>query len=147
MSDVEVRTMSTPTERDGLFEMAAGFVGGATRLSLSLASLPLTVLPSASRRRARQAIAEVARAIVSVPKEIGSIGERVVEEIYEGGDVKLNLPNVGDIADRARNFTERLSRAAEEFGAGVGRVADRAGSDIERVAAKVDEWTEAKPKA
>lgn len=144
MSDVEVRTMSTRTERDGLFEMAAGFVGGATRLSLNLASVPLVLLPTGSRRRVRRAMAEVARAIVALPKEVGSIGERIVDEMYEGGDVKFTLPSVGNIADRARNFTERLSRAAEEFGAGVSRAADRAGESVERAAAKVDEWTEPK---
>lgn len=35
----------TTTERDGLFEMAASFVGGATRIGLTVASVPLVLLP------------------------------------------------------------------------------------------------------
>ncbi len=143
--DVRVRTMAR-RDMDGLFEMAAGFVGGAARIGLTVASAPLILLPRGSRRRVRRAMAELARAVVAFPRELANVSERVVDDIYaNGGPTTANLPSVGDVRDRARVFGERLSRAADEFGTTVGRVGTQAADATERAAARVDEWVEKQP--
>jgi hypothetical protein len=132
-------------ERDGLFEIGAAFVGGAARLGLTVASAPLILLPKASRRRVRRAMAEVARAVVVLPKELANVSERVVDDIFSGnssGPSMPSMPSAERLGERARAFSERLSRAAEEFGGAVGRVAERTADEVERSAAKVDEWVE-----
>jgi hypothetical protein len=136
--------MSQPTrvERDGLFEIGAAFVGGAARLGLTVASAPLILLPKGSRRRVRRAMAELARAVVALPRELAGVSERVVDDIFSGSGGTPSLPSAERIGERARAFSERLSRAAEEFGSAVGRVTERAADSTERAAARVDEWVE-----
>lgn len=131
----------TRVERDGLFEIGAAFVGGAARLGLTVASAPLILLPKASRRRVRRAMAELARAVVALPRELAGVSERVVDDIFSGNPTP-RMPSTERIGERARAFSERLSRAAEEFGSAVGRVAERTGDEAERAAARVDEWVE-----
>jgi hypothetical protein len=138
--NVQVRSVARQ-EREGLFELAAAFVGGASRLSLSLATIPLVLLPRDSRRRVRRAMAEVARAIVALPRELTDVSVRVVDEIYEGGTNSSSSSGPG-FTERARNFTERLARAAEEFTASLNRASRQAGDSAERAASRVDEWVE-----
>ncbi len=133
-------------ERDGLFEIAAAFVGGTARMFLTVASAPLILLPRASRRRVRRAMAEIARAVVVLPKELANVSERVVDDIFTGAPVNVSLPSADAVGARARAFSERLSRAADEFGSSVGRVAGRAADEVERSAARVDEWVERPPR-
>lgn len=144
MTDQEVQVRSVArTERDGLFELAAGFVGGMTHLTLTVASVPLVLLPKKSRRRVRRAMAELARAIVALPKELADVSTRIVDEMYDGnGTAASGLPRADAIAERARSFTSRLARATEEFGASLGRASQRAGESVERAVARVDEWVE-----
>jgi sugar phosphate isomerase/epimerase len=133
---------------DGLFELAAAFVGGATRLSLALASVPLVLLPRNARRRVRRAMGEVARAIVALPKELADVSVKAVDDFYAGGsDASANarmpeMPSAEELGDRARRFTDRLARAAEEFGAGMRNAANRQAENAEQAAARVDEWVE-----
>jgi hypothetical protein len=119
-------------ERDGLFEIGAAFVGGTARMFLTVASAPLILLPRTSRRRVRRAMAEIARAVVVLPKELAGVSERVVDEIFTGAPP--TLPSAERVGERARAFSERLSRAADEFGQTMGRAA-----------ARVDEWVEKPP--
>ncbi|MBP1464618.1 hypothetical protein EYB53_002740 [Candidatus Chloroploca sp. M-50] len=142
------QTSVVRTERDGVFEMGAAFVGAAARIGLTIASAPLVLLPRGSRRRVRRAMVEVARAVVVLPKELANVSERVVDDIFTGPAPTFNLPNLPSpdrIGERARAFTERLAKAADEFGASVGRAANRAADGVERTAAKVDEWVEKPP--
>jgi hypothetical protein len=136
------QTSITRGERDALFELSARVVGGTARFGLSVAAVPLVLLPRNSRRRVRRAMAEVARAVVALPKELANVSERVVDEVFTGESPTLPSLDVDRLGERARSFTERLSRAAEEFGASVGRAADRAANNVEKTAAKVDEWVE-----
>ncbi len=142
MSD---KANTTRVERDGLFELGAAFVGGAARIGLTIASVPLVLLPRSSRHRVRRAMAEVARAVVVLPKELAGVSERVVDEIFAGPPPTLNLPSPERVGERARAFTDRLSRAAEELGASVNRATARAADSAERAVAKVDEWVEKPP--
>jgi hypothetical protein len=130
------------TERNGLFEIGAALVGSTARIGLTVASAPLVLLPTGARRRVRRAIAEVARAVVVLPKELASVSERVVDEIFTGAEPTLTLPSTDQIGERARAFTDRLARAADEFGISVGRAANQAADGVERTAARVDEWVE-----
>ncbi|MFV9503241.1 MAG: hypothetical protein AB4911_01610 [Oscillochloridaceae bacterium umkhey_bin13] len=140
MSD---KATGTRDERDGLFEIGAAFVGGAARLGLTVVSVPLVLLPRGSRRRVRRAMAEVARAVVVLPKELAVVSERVVDEIFTGTTPTMpDMPSPRQLGERARAFTERLSRAAEEFGTSVNRATTRAADEVERAASKVDEWVE-----
>ncbi len=135
----------TRVERDGLFEIGAAFVGGAARLGLTVASAPLILLPKGSRRRVRRAMAELARAVVALPRELAGVSERVVDDIFSGTTTTPRMPSMPSterIGERARAFSERLSRAAEEFGTAVERTAERAADGTERAAARVDEWVE-----
>lgn len=136
----------TTNERDGLFEMAASFVGGATRIGLTVASVPLVLLPRNSRRRVRRAMAEVAMAVVAFPKELANVSERVVDDIFAADPPQLNLPSPQRVGEQVRSFTERLARAAEELGTSFSRAAGRAADAVEQGAAKVDEWVETPPK-
>jgi hypothetical protein len=132
----------TRVERDGLFEIGAAFVGGAARMGLTIASAPLILLPKGSRRRVRRAMAELARAVVALPRELAGVSERVVDDIFSGTATTPRMPSTERIGERARAFSERLSRAAEEFGSAVERTAERAADETERAAARVDEWVE-----
>lgn len=133
-------------ELDGLFELTASFVGAAARIGLQIASAPLILLPRASRRRARRALAELARAVVALPRELTDVSVRVVDEIFTGEPTRVNLPSPERVGERAKAFSERLARAAEEFGTSMGRAVDRAADDVERATARVDEWVEQAPK-
>jgi hypothetical protein len=137
---------TTRRELDGLFDIAASLVGSASRLSLTLLSVPLAILPRATRRRVRRAITEVARAVVALPRELTDVSVRVVDEIFAGEPMRVSLPSPEKVGERAKAFSERLARAAEEFGTSMTRVVDRAADDVERVTARVDEWVEQPPK-
>lgn len=130
------------TERDGLSGVGAALVGSTIRLSLTAVSTPLVLLPGETRQRVRRAMAEAARAIVSIPKEISVVSERVVDEIFSGEEVNISLPSTEQLGERAKAFTERLARAADEFGKSVGRVANNAAESVERTVSRVDEWVE-----
>ncbi|MEI6775401.1 MAG: hypothetical protein WCK70_00705 [Chloroflexales bacterium] len=134
------------TENEGLVGVGAALVGGAVRLSLTTVSIPLNLLPDGTRRRVRTAIAEAARAIVAIHVEISNASERIVDDIFSGAESTLSLPNTDQISERARAFTARLSRAADEFSTSIGRVANQAVDGVERTVARVDEWVE-KPSA
>jgi hypothetical protein len=131
-------------ERDGLFEFAASVVGNTARLGLTVASAPLVLLPSNSRRRVRRAMAEIARAVVVFPKELAAVSERVVDEAFSGTATmpSVTLPNPAEIGDRAREFTQRLGKAAEELTTSFSRVAGEVADQVEKSAAKVDEWVD-----
>ncbi|MCU0491582.1 MAG: hypothetical protein MUD01_08340 [Chloroflexaceae bacterium] len=139
-------------DRDGLFELAASFTGSASRMALMLLSAPLILLPKGSRRRVRRAMAEIARATVALPRELTNVSLRVVDDIFEGGNMGMvGVSGSGSgsratdtFAERARNFSDRLSRAADEFGAGVRSMGSRAADEVEKAAGRVDEWTEKK---
>lgn len=137
---------TTRRELDGLFELSASFVGSASRLGLMILSAPLVFLPRASRRRVRRAMAEVARAVVALPRELTDVSVRVVDEIFTGEPMRVNLPSPERVGERAKAFSERLSRAAEEFGTSMTRAVDRAADDVERATARVDEWVEQAPR-
>jgi hypothetical protein len=141
MSD---NTSTTRADGDGLFELGARLVSGVVRLGLTVVSLPLGILPRNTRVRVRRGIAELARGAIALPKELADISERVVDDIFSG--TAPALPSAETISNRARAFTERLSRAADEFSSSVGQAAGRAVDGVERTAAKVDEWVEKAPK-
>lgn len=110
----------TSPDRDGLFELAAVAFGGAARVGLALASMPLVTLPVSERQRVRQAMGEMAMAIVSVPRELADLTVRVVDRVYEDDDKGMpRVPSAEEVVSGARSFTQRLSRAAEEFSATV----------------------------
>jgi hypothetical protein len=134
----------TRADGDGLFELGTRLVGGVVRLGLTIVSIPLSILPYNTRVRVRRGFAELARGVIALPKELADISERVVDDIFSGA--APTLPSAETISNRARAFTERLSRAADEFGATVSQAAGRAVDGVEKSAAKVDEWVEKAPK-
>lgn len=134
----------TRADGDGLFEMGARLVSGVARLGLTVISIPLSILPRNTRVRVRRGVAELARGFIALPKELADISERVVDDIFSG--TAPALPSAETISNRAKAFTERLARAADEFGASVSQAAGRAADSVERGAAKVDEWVEKTPK-
>ncbi|PDW04107.1 hypothetical protein [Candidatus Viridilinea mediisalina] len=131
--------------RDGPFEIAAAVVGGVVRTGLTVASVPLVLLPRGPRRRVRRAMVELTRAVIVLPKELSNLTERVVDDIFTGPPPTLSLPSPDRLGERARAFTERLARAADEFGTSVSRATGRAADQVEKAAAKVDEWVEKPP--
>lgn len=140
------KASTTRADGDGLFELGAKLVSGVARLVLSATTLPLTVLPRNTRVRVRRGVAELARGFIALPKELTDMSERIVDDIFSGAPATVTLPSVESIGNRARAFTERLARAADEFGTTVGQVTSRAADEVERTAAKVDEWVEKAPK-
>ncbi len=139
---VKESILMSNVERDGLLGVGAALVGGTVRLGLTVVSAPLDLLPGETRRRVRTAIAEAARAMIAIPTEISNASERIVDDIFSGAEPSLNLPSVDLFGERARAFTARLARAADEFSTGIGRVANQAVDEVERTAARVDEWVE-----
>ncbi|MEI8167963.1 MAG: hypothetical protein WCG26_16385 [Chloroflexales bacterium] len=135
---------TTRADDDGLFEMGVRLVTRVVHTGLNVVSSPLSILPPNTRVRVRRGIAELARGVIALPKELADISERVVDDIFSG--TPPTLPSTETISNRARAFTERLARAANELGTSVGQVAGRAVDGGERSAAKVDEWVEKAPK-
>ncbi len=107
--------------KDGLFELAAVAVGGAAKVGLAVASMALVTLPSNERQRVRKAMGELAMSILSVPKELADLSERVVDRVFEeettGGVPRV--PSAEQVVSGAREFTKRLAQAADNFTASV----------------------------
>jgi len=129
-------------EGNGLFGLITGLAGGVVRFGLTLISVPLVVLPRQSRRRVRRAIAEMVRAVVALPRELGNLSVRVVDDIFDGSGNGGATIGIDEIGERARNFTDRLVRAADDLTGTVGRAAKGAVDNAEKAAAKVDQWVE-----
>ena len=134
-----------PGERD-LFELGVKLLGGVTRLTLTVVAVPLILLPKPARVRVRRGLVELTRGFVALPKEVSEISSRVIDEVLNAGPPSLpslpSLPTIQELKDRARSFTDRVARAADEFGTGLERAAVRGASDVERTTVKVDEWVD-----
>lgn len=128
---------------DGLFEYGTAIVGTAARLGMTFASIPLTLLPSGSRVRVRRAMAEVARGAITLPKELASASDRVMDEVLGGTALSLSPSSPGSVGERARVFTGRLVRAAEDVTVSVSRAAAQVvtltADQVERAAARIEE--------
>ncbi len=134
--------MTEQASQVNISKLAVGLVGNVTRVALTVVSVPLVVLPQESRQRVRKAVADASLAIVALPRELSDMGEKLVEQAYEGKIEAPQLPRVEEVTDRVRNFTERMGRAAQEFTSSVANATSRAGDAVEQTAARVDEWVE-----
>jgi len=77
----EVRVRSVRTQRsDSLVETVVGFGGGIMRVGLSVATLPLGLLPSESRQHLRNAAKEVLYAVAGLPGDFAKAATTVIEE-------------------------------------------------------------------
>ncbi|NNJ13032.1 hypothetical protein EKD04_022155 [Chloroflexales bacterium ZM16-3] len=83
----EVRVRSVRTQRsDNLMETAMEFGGGIVRAGLSVATLPLAILPSASREHLRNATKDVMYALAGLPGDLAKVADTVIEEWEAKGD-------------------------------------------------------------
>jgi hypothetical protein len=96
--------------------MMTGLVDGLIRNALGIMSIPMNILPEDARQQARMAVCEAATAVLAIPKEVSKWGENAVEQIYGSDEPTIQLPRVEEIADRAREFTDRIARATQEVG-------------------------------
>lgn len=107
--------------KEGLFELAAVAFGGTMKVGLAVASMTLVTLPANERQRVRKAMGELAMSILSVPKELADMTERVVDRVFEeevaGGMPRI--PSAEQVVSGAREFTQRLAKAADNFTASV----------------------------
>lgn len=77
----EVRVRSVRTRRsDSLLESAVEFGGGVVRLGLSVAALPLALLPSDSRQHLRNATKEVLHAFAGLPGDLAKVADTAIED-------------------------------------------------------------------
>jgi hypothetical protein len=77
----EVRVRSVRTQKnDGIIDTAIGFAGGIARLGVSVAFLPLGLLPVESQKHLKNAAREMASAVVSLPAEFADIASKEVEK-------------------------------------------------------------------
>lgn len=107
--------------KDGLFELTAVAFGGAAKVGLAVASMALVTLPANERQRVRKAMGELAMSILSVPKELADLTERVVDRVFEEeitGAVP-RVPSAEQVVSGARELTKRLTQAADKFTASV----------------------------
>jgi len=136
-------TVRVVREGDTVYSLGIGVIRLAARFGLNVVATPLTLLPPQSRVRARRVIAEGALAVLSIPKELSNAAEQIVDRVYEESE-SSNVDRTQDVAERARQFSSRLSNAAREFGASITGTATQAADTTERAATKVDEWVETK---
>jgi hypothetical protein len=137
--------MVVKQEGPGLLGSAAEATGKTFRFTLNVLSMPLMILPGQSRRHARKAMGEFAMSVMVLPKEFANSAERVVERLAgEEPGGSMAMPRAEEISDRARSFTNRMIRTAEEFTAGVVNASQKVGDAAEQTASKVDDWVQKK---
>lgn len=129
-------TKKTETQANSPVDMVLGLVDGIVRGGLSIVSIPLGLLPAESNKQIRQAVANVADAVLEVPKELSKASENLVEQVMSGSG-EISLPRVEEIGERAREFTDRMAKAAQDVG---NAVTTTVNSSTE----KVDEWVDKK---
>lgn len=127
-------TKNTETQANSPVDMVLGLVDGIVRGGLSIISLPLGLLPAESNKQIRQAVANVATTVLEVPKELSKASENFVDQIMSGS-AEISLPRVEEIGERAREFTNRMAKAAQDVG---NAVTTTVSSSTE----KVDEWVD-----
>lgn len=77
----EVRVRSVRTVRSGnLVDTVIGFGGGIARMGLSVATLPLSVLPVETRQHLRNAAKEVLTAVAGIPGDIAKVASTAIDE-------------------------------------------------------------------
>lgn len=77
----EVRVRSVRTQRsDNLVESAVEFGGGIVRMGLSVATLPLALLPSTSRQHLRNAAKEALHAVAGLPGDLAKVAGTAIED-------------------------------------------------------------------
>jgi hypothetical protein len=77
----EVRVRSVRTQRsDNLVGSVVGFGGGIVRMGISVVTLPLGLLPSASRQHLQNATKEVLYAFAGLPGDLAKAASTVIEE-------------------------------------------------------------------
>lgn len=132
-------------EGDGLFGVAARATGTAAQMGLTVASMPLVLLPAGARRHVRKAMGELALGAVALPRGVANAVEHLVDDIWENADAPT--PSELNLSERARSFAKRVASAAEDVTAAVGSITRRAGDAIERSAEQLDDWAQGRQPA
>jgi hypothetical protein len=115
--------------------MITGLVDGLIRNALGIVSIPMNVLPEDARQKARMAVCEAATAVLAIPKEASKWGENAIDQIYGSDEPTIELPRVEEIAERAREFTDRIARATQEVGNAVTSTANAVADSVAPAAA------------
>ncbi len=136
---------STPAANEAvLFNVARDVVKGTARIGLNVTAVPLSVLPNETRERTRRAIAELSMVPISAADGISDFAMRVVDNITGSTEARGE-----SIAERVNTFSDRLSRAAQEFTSSVTGATQQAAGATQQAAGatekKVDEWVEKPP--
>ncbi|NTW00125.1 MAG: hypothetical protein HGA19_02330 [Oscillochloris sp.] len=77
----EVRVRSVRTQQsNNLVETVVEFGGGIARMGLSVATLPLGLLPAESRQHLRNAAKEALHAAAGLPGDLAKVAGEAVEE-------------------------------------------------------------------
>jgi len=89
----EVRGRSVRTQRsDSIVETVVEFGGGIVRAGLSVATLPLAILPSASRQHLRNAAKEVFSALAGLPGDLAKVADSAIEDWAAKTDAPKTAP-------------------------------------------------------
>lgn len=136
-------TKNTETQANSPIDMVLGLVDGIVRGGLSIVSIPLGLLPAESNKQIRQAISNVATTVLEVPKELSKASEGFVDQIMSGSG-EIRLPRVEEIGERAREFTDRMAKAAQDVGNAVTTSVSSATEGAGQADKKVDQWVEKK---
>mgnify|MGYP006302379481 CR=1 FL=1 len=140
----EQKTETTSAQINPLNVML-GLVDGVVRTGLSIASIPLGVLPADTNQKIRGAVSDVTNTVMDVPRGLSNTAQNVVDQAFGGSGKELEFPRIEEIGDRVREFTDRMAKSAQEVGNAVSSsVSGSAGSGEKKSGEKVDEWVEKK---
>jgi hypothetical protein len=93
--------MARREESRSIANMMMDTVGGATRLGMNLANLPLGLLPNQSRDHMRNAIRELSYAFAQLPRDFATIAEKPIEEWIARADQPAATPPAATAAHTA----------------------------------------------
>jgi hypothetical protein len=91
----EVRVRSVRTQRsDNFVASAVEFGGGIIRAGLSVATLPLALLPNESRQHLRNATKEVLYAVAGLPGDFAKVANTAIDDwaAKTDGDAAATAP-------------------------------------------------------
>jgi hypothetical protein len=131
---------------DNPLDFMLGVVDGVIRGGLTAASIPLSFLPPESNRRVRQAMANAASTMLEIPREISKAAGSLVDQMSgdSGPGNQFSLPRFEEIGERAREFTDRMSKSVQDIGNTVTSTMNKTSQEMTQQLGKVDEWVEKK---
>lgn len=122
-----------------------GLVEGVVRGGLAVVSVPLSLLPADTNQQVRKTVYNVTNSVMEVPRELSRMTQDFVDQVSSGSS-EISLPRVEEITERAREFTDRITKSVQDVGNSVTNSdsGSTASQGKTKPAAQADEWVEKK---